>query len=85
VHGGLTYSGQLGVGSGFDEWYFGFDTAHGGDFSPGLAVSMLKWTGEPDDVREFYKEETYRTFEYVQREVRNLALQLLYGDKGGKV
>jgi len=81
VHGGLTYSGELDGEDGYH--FFGFDTAHGGDFSPGLAVSMLKWTGEPDDVREFYKEETYRTFEYVQREVMNLALQLLYCDKGG--
>jgi hypothetical protein len=80
VHGGLTFSGHMGEGSVYH--FFGFDTAHGGDFSPGLAVSMLKWTGEPDDVREFYKEETYRTFEYVQREVMNLALQLLYCDKG---
>jgi hypothetical protein len=80
VHGGLTYSGELGEEDGLH--YFGFDTAHGGDFSPGLAVSMLKWTGEPDDVRGFYRGETYRTWGYVEREVDNLALQLLYCDKG---
>ena len=81
VHGGLTFSGAMGEGDVYH--FFGFDTAHGGDFSPGLAVSMLKWTGEPDDVREFYKEEEYRTWDYVNREVVNLALQLRYCDKGG--
>jgi hypothetical protein len=81
VHGGLTFSGHMGEGSVYH--FFGFDTAHGGDFSPGLAVSMLKWAGEPDDVRWLYKEETYRTWDYVNREVVNLALQLRYCDKGG--
>jgi hypothetical protein len=82
VHGGLTYSGELGEEDGLH--YFGFDTAHGGDFSPGLAVSMLKWTGEPDDVPGFYKEEEYRTWDYVNREVVNLALQLRYCDERGR-
>ena len=80
VHGGLTFSGHMGEGSVYH--FFGFDTAHGGDFSPGLAVSMLKWTGEPDDVRGFYRGETYRTWGYVEREVDNLALQLRYCDEG---
>jgi len=35
VHGGLTYSGFW---NGFDTWWFGFDTAHAGDFVPDLAM-----------------------------------------------
>ena len=83
VHGGLTYSGSIeDADDGYH--YFGFDTAHGGDFSPTLAMQMLRWANA-EGAFHHYKYETYRTFEYVQREVMNLALQLLYFDKGGKV
>lgn len=80
VHGGLTYSGPWGEGD--DYHYFGFDTAHAGDFSPGLAISMIKW-GSADDVRGFYKEEEYRTWDYVKAEVNVLVLCLQRID-GGK-
>lgn len=72
VHGGLTYSGQLCVGSGFDEWYFGFDTAHAGDFSPGLAIVMLRWA-HTEGVLGYHKGEKYRTWDYVARDVNVLA------------
>jgi hypothetical protein len=78
VHGGLTYSG--GWGEGDDYHYFGFDTAHASDFSPVLAVRMLKWMGSVDDVRGFFKEE-YRTWDYVQTEVNVLVLCLQALDK----
>ena len=82
IHGGLTYSGELDGEDGLQ--YFGFDTAHGDDFSPKLVVQMLRWANA-EGASHHYRHEKYRTFEYVQREVMNLALQLLYFDKGGKV
>jgi hypothetical protein len=82
IHGGLTYSGSIeDADDGYH--YFGFDTAHGGDFSPKLVVQMLRWANT-EGAFHHYKYEEYRTFEYVQREVMNLALQLLYFDKRGK-
>jgi len=81
VHNGLTYSGwRCWWSQGDDYHYFGFDTSHAGDFSPVLAVQMLKWGGAAD-VRGFYKEEEYRTWDYVQTEVNVLVLCLQALDK----
>jgi len=75
VHGGLTYSGPLGGGSVFDGWYFGFDTAHADDFSPKLAVQMLRWANT-EGVVDYHRGETYRTWDYVKAEVNMLAFCL---------
>lgn len=78
VHGGLTFSG---VGEGGDLrpqgfYWFGFDCAHAGDYSPPtdprvhqVHVDVTGRTG-PSDY------ETYRNIEYVRGQVRHLAEQL---------
>lgn len=78
VHGGLTYSGTMGEGD--DYYYFGFDTAHGGDLLPGLVVQMLKWAYTVGVV-DYHKSDTYRTWGYVMDNVQALALQLKNCDK----
>jgi len=81
VHGGLTYGGwRFWWGEGDDYHYFGFDTAHAGDFSPGLAISMIKWRAS--EVVNACKEEEYRTWDYVQTEVNVLVLCLQGIDTG---
>lgn len=78
VHGGLTYSG--GMREPLDDYhYFGFDTTHGGDLSPGIVLSMLKCVG---DATGFHEGETYRTWDYVKNNVQVLASQLRYFNKG---
>lgn len=79
VHGGLTFSGAMGEGDVYH--FFGFDTAHGGDLSPKLAVQMLRWANT-DGVVSYYKEEKYRTWEYVKNNVQVLASQLKLYNKG---
>lgn len=76
VHGGLTYSG--GMREPLDDYhFFGFDTAHVGDLSPGLlAVTMQWYEGGP------IRDETYRTWDYVKNNVQVLASQLGHFDKG---
>ena len=61
VHGGLTYS-EMGKG---DWWWFGFDCAHAGDLVPFALIYSTKT-----------RDETYRTWEYVERDVRGLSQQL---------
>lgn len=61
VHGGLTYSEEEEGGW----WWFGFDCAHAGDLAP---CALIYSTNRRD--------ETYRTWGYVEREVRNLSRQL---------
>lgn len=74
VHGGLTYSGRIGdADDGYH--YFGFDTAHAGDFSPTLVMQMLKWANA-EGAFHHYKYETYRTWDYVARDVNVLAFCL---------
>lgn len=58
VHGGVTYAGNL---RGQEGWWFGFDTAHYQDVSPG---------------REYYMEGAYRNWEYVMSEIAALSAQL---------
>ena len=67
VHGGLTYAKT-------DEnevHWFGFDCGHAGDFSPGLALNMLRYYPEarPDWVLPSLMNETYRTWEFVETEI----------------
>jgi len=83
IHGGLTYSGELGEEGGLH--YFGFDTAHADDFSPRLAIQMLRWANA-EGAFHHYKYEEYRTWDYVQKHVKRLsaALWLIEKTDGGK-
>lgn len=90
VHGGFTYadsaapplapySGDYGKGLGL--WWFGFDCAHAGDYSPGLrafTASVMKAHGEKDPTSMFdwKKHETYRDITYAERECRMAAKAL---------
>jgi hypothetical protein len=73
IHGGLTFSEQK--GDGFT--WFGFDCMHANDFSPGMYLTLLGQGllfdgligGDPHE---------YRTWEWVEKEVTDLALQLLH-------
>lgn len=86
VHGGITYGPspcQEGASEGRGichkpsagepdhVFWFGFDCAHAGDFSP--KYDDPKWLGSPTGWGDF---NTYRDVEYVEREVRGLARQL---------
>jgi hypothetical protein len=66
VHGGLTYSGQCDPPICHDGneavWWFGFDTAHFKDLSPGYT----------------FDKGTYRTMQYTVEETKCLAEQLEY-------
>jgi hypothetical protein len=79
IHGGLTFSDTDKNGV---HW-FGFDTAHAGDFCPGIVKSMLKYAPESDTKSRWmqgangvFKDETYRTWEYVESEVHKLVRAL---------
>lgn len=63
VHGGLTFSGELKKGC--ELWWFGFDCAHYGDYSPAMAA-FLPSIGPS----------IYRRIEYVKGECASLAHQL---------
>lgn len=73
AHGGLTYDEKV---DGL-KW-FGFDTNHAGDFSPGMFIALI---GARGDLPLPMIDETYRTWEYVEQEVTDLALQLYREDK----
>ena len=73
AHGGLTYADKT---DGL-KW-FGFDTNHAGDFSPGLFLMLIDTDGNlPIDMLG----DTYRTWEYVELEVTGLAYDLQVEDK----
>ena len=73
AHGGLTYASK-----GEEVMWFGFDTNHAGDFSPGVFLMLIGTDGNlPIDMLG----DTYRTWEYVEQEVTDLALQLHREDK----
>ena len=73
VHGGLTHSdsansdGDWGGGL----WWFGFDCSHGGDLSPKMLVHLVD-----RNILGLDRNETYRTWDYVENEVRELVRQL---------
>lgn len=80
VHGGLTFSGLLlfdfpeGVQTpDRANWWFGFDTAHGGDAVPGI-IAALKSVNTPH--RSTFDGDVYRTFDYVRSQAESLAKQL---------
>lgn len=79
VHGGLTFSDTDKDGV---HW-FGFDTAHAGDFCPGIVMSMLKYAPDSDTKSRWMRgangmfgNETYRTWEFVEGEVHALVRAL---------
>ena len=70
VHGGITYSGmQNGL------WFFGFDTAHQGDFLPALVEKRIE-QGDVGEDMKYYDCTNYRTWEFVENEVHWLAWRL---------
>jgi hypothetical protein len=93
VHGGLTYAhrcqGEIchvpAPGEPDDVWWFGFDCAHAGDFSPGLDAT-LRQIGARDRGPAYdhaaaiaansWTVDVYRTLAYVQAETNQLADQL---------
>jgi hypothetical protein len=70
VHGGLTYSSTDDDDKNENTWWFGFDCAHAGDFVPKMAINML------EHGFDYERTDTYRTWEYVENEVRELVRQL---------
>lgn len=72
VHGGLTHSSKDADAT--DVWWFGFDCSHGGDLSPKMLMHILD--RELTDLRHFHRNEVYRTWDYVENEVRELVRQL---------
>jgi len=82
VHGGLTYADE---DKETGEWVFGFDCAHGGDFSPKILATLMKYTEMDTESIDFkMRTEIYRTFEWVKAEVCSLARQLKMLDMKGK-
>lgn len=65
VHGGITYSSFGIANTDLDLWFFGFDCAHAGDYSPGINRNF----GDSGD-------DTYRDHKYVDTETRRLADQI---------
>lgn len=90
VHGGLTYSDKCDgtichipkPGDSDEVWWFGFDCAHSGDFSPSYSNAMRGRTGERPYshahalLANTWRCDTYRTLEYVKAETESLARQL---------
>jgi hypothetical protein len=70
VHGGITYSEEGDDG----HWWFGFDTAHADDFSPGIVTTLLRVSTRKDIM--FYNSNDYKTWEFVEDEISCLAEQL---------
>ena len=72
VHGGLTYADRDKNSGG---WVLGFDCSHAGDFSPRLAMNLLKYMGN-HDMDFSLRTEVYREWAWVEAEVLSLARQL---------
>lgn len=72
VHGGVTFGGWR-RGHSKKLWWYGFDTAHGGDYMPGLSWMLA-------DVEHIAKrlgvQDTYRDIVYVKAECERLAAQI---------
>ena len=76
AHGGLTHSSTDTDDK--DTWWFGFDCSHGGDLRPYMLVHLIGngHTYTPDKGSD-----VYRTWEYVEREVRELSRQLKQAER----
>lgn len=92
IHGGLTYGNKCAghichvpkPGEPADVWWFGFDCAHSGDYSPSLG-NWRSNRGEPSYDHEravalhaasWSAADVYRTVDYVRAETNRLAEQL---------
>lgn len=76
VHGGLTFAGDRDHAEApEDAWWFGFDCAHAGDYSPkyGRVDHPVLGLGRPTGWGGVI---TYRTLGYVEGEIASLADQL---------
>ncbi len=73
VHGGITYSGSTLADIENGMWWLGFDCGHVGDYSPGIAATLLK-TGYTDHLLR--NDETYRDEDYVTAEILKLVTQI---------
>jgi hypothetical protein len=85
VHGGLTYANRCNgyichvpaAGMPADVWWFGFDAAHAGDLTPGLAArERALGMPELDDPEGGFFRDVYRTIDYVRAQTELLAKQL---------
>lgn len=87
AHGGITFAGpchpdegEHGIchipqgGESDDVWWFGFDTAHAGDFTPGYWKLTNEYMSEA--LKEYRNNDEYRTLDYVMRQCAHLAMQL---------
>lgn len=88
VHGGITYSDACDggpichvprEGEPPHVFWFGFDTAHAGDITPGMDAMLATLPGAP--FSHLSNPGTYRTLDYVKRETEQLADQIV-GFKG---
>lgn len=65
VHGGITFSNNMGIKG---TWWIGFDCCHLGDLSP---RDYLTYKDKP-----LWKDDAYRTVDFVRNECNKLARQL---------
>lgn len=93
VHGGLTYANACQghvchvpkQGEPDDVWWFGFDCAHSGDFSPAYESRYSRKGQEAYDHDEALRlhavtwsaADVYRTLDYVKEQANALAVQLV--------
>ncbi|MDH6674261.1 hypothetical protein M2277_004953 [Paenibacillus sp. LBL] len=79
VHGGVTFSGSGGEHRQLnhfklmkpDLWYIGFDTAHANDLTPRVYQDLKEMGRDPSFMG------TYKDIDYVERQVRRLATQII--------
>jgi hypothetical protein len=77
VHGGLTYADEKD-----GDWFFGFDCAHLGDLCPQMNALLHRIHIDQGDTRGWdehkalFKNNVYRTVDYVRDECADLAQQL---------
>jgi len=71
IHGGLTYSDKGDDGW----WYFGFDTAHAGDFTPKI-MELLIGLGRMGDLGLISECMNYKTWEFVEDQIYWLGKRL---------
>lgn len=75
-HGGLTYSGEI-EGFGGEVWWFGFDTAHFGDYLPAIMGPGLGRALGLEIAGIAGRATTYKALPYVRAEVESVAVQLM--------
>lgn len=91
VHGGLTFAGGCMEDAPEDKgichkveypteegvWWFGFDTGHAFDLSPGLNATVLACPGDHEGYKKHViAQQEYRDLAYVRHHVNKLARQL---------